>query len=86
MKHNHIEEVLLIIAASAFALYIKTYYLIDGGIYEFTYPFRSLARGEVFQALVYSSPFLFYVLALLIFLRKKEILTFKRKLADQPKD
>ena len=67
MKHNHIEEALLIIAASAFAVHVRNHFMIDNGIYEFTYPFRILAEGEVLQALVYSSPFLFYVLALLIF-------------------
>ena len=85
MKHNHIEEVLLIIAANAFALYIKTYYIIDGRFLELTYPFRCLAQGDIFQALSYSTPFLFYTLALVIFLRKAGILAFKKQPADQPK-
>jgi hypothetical protein len=83
MKHNHIEEVLLIIAANAFAIYILPRYTFSSGIDKIIFPFQSLAAGEVFPALIYSTPFLFYLLAVLIFLRKKEILGFKKKQMDK---
>jgi len=82
MKHNHIEEVLLIIAANAFAIHNVTHFFVDG-IVIITYPFQALASGEFYQPLIYSTPFLFYVLAALIFLRKKEILVFKKKQKDK---
>jgi hypothetical protein len=85
MKHNHIEEILLIIAANAFAIYVVRYFHIYG-IWKLTFPFHALASGDFFQALIYSTPFLFYVLAALIFLRKKEILVSHKKLKDQEKD
>lgn len=79
MKHSHIEEILLIIAANAFAIYVVRYFHCYG-IWKLTYPFHALASGNIFEALIYSTPFLFYALALLIFLRKKEILVLHKKI------
>lgn len=82
MKHNHIEEVLLIIAASAFSIEISNHIHVYG-LSMLTAPFDFIAIGEFATALVYSSPAMFYLLALIIFIRKKELLVFKKKQNDQ---
>jgi len=85
MKNSHVEEILLIIAANAFAIYVVRYFHCYG-IWKLTFPFHALASGDFFQALIYSTPFLFYVLAVLIFLRKKGILEFGKKEKEQEMD
>lgn len=82
MKNSHIEEILLIIAANAFAIYVVRYFHCYG-IWKLTYPFHAIASGDFFQALIYTTPFLFYALAALIFLKKKEMLGFNKKQKDK---
>jgi len=82
MKYNHIEEILLIIAAHAFVIY-NIQYVHAYGFNKLTVIFYFLGEGEFSSALIYLTPFLFYLLAIVIFLRKKEILGFKKKQEDK---
>lgn len=78
MKQNHIEEILLIIAAHACVIYNMNHMLYYG-ISKLTAPFHNLVSGNFSLALIYSTPVLFYALAIVIFVNKQQILWAKKK-------
>ncbi len=78
MKQNHLEEILLIIAAHACVIYNMTH-MFYAGMSKLTAPFHDLASGDFSYALIYSTPVLFYALAIVIFVNKQQILWAKKK-------
>lgn len=82
MKHNHVEEILLIIAAHACVIYNMTH-MFYAGLSKLTAPFHNLVSGNFSYALIYCTPVMFYILAIVIFVNKEEILWSKKKQVNQ---